>query len=101
MMTERVLSPLVASFRREALAILERRTKPGSEKVPARYGRIVLQPLRHGYRLDVMSRTPDGKPQRLATAHFHDLHHARSIAGKLAATMQLRVRDLTQKGVKP
>lgn len=99
-MTERSLSPIAASFRREALEILERR-KPGSEKVPARYGRIVLQPLRHGYRLDVMSRTPDGKPQRLATAHFHDVHHARSIAGKLAATMQLRVRDLTQKGAKP
>lgn len=89
-------SPIAASFRREALAILAER-KPGSEKVPARYGRIVLQPLKHGYRLDVMSRTPDGKPQRLATAHFHDVHHARSLAHKLAATMQLRVRDLTQK----
>lgn len=100
-MTERALSPIAASFRREALEILERRTKPGSETVPARYGRIVLQPLARGYRLDVMTRAPDGKPQRLATAHCHDLHHARSIARKLAATMQLRVRDLTQKGVKP
>lgn len=94
-------SPLVASFRREALEILERRNKPGSEKVAARYGRIVLQPLSRGYRLDVMSRTPDGKPQRLATTHFHDLHHARTIARKLATTMQLRVRDLTLKGAKP
>lgn len=97
-MTDRASSPIAASFRREALEILERRNRPGSAKIPVRYGRIVLQPLAKGYRLDVLSRTPDGKPQRLATAHFGNVRQAREVARKLGMTMQVIVRDLT-KGV--
>jgi len=88
-------SPIVASFRREALEILERRNL-ASAKVPVRYGRIVIQPLSRGYRLDVVGKDEAGKPIRLATAHFSDVDKAKQIARKLGVTMQLRVRDLTR-----
>lgn len=91
-MTER--SPLVAVFRRDALAILERRNSP-SAKIPIRHGKIVIQPLAKGFRLDVMGKGPNGKPVRLATTHYQRLQDARSTARKLGATMGVQVRDMT------
>jgi hypothetical protein len=100
MMTERVLSPLALSFRREALDILAGRNT-ASIKVPARNGRVVLQPLAKGYRIDVVGLDQAGKPQRLATAHYSELRRARTIGRMLGQTMRVRFDDKTLKGVKP
>jgi len=89
-MTER--SPLVAAFRRDALAILERRNQP-SARVPVRHGHILIQPLSRGVRIDVMGKDDAGKAIRLATTHYPNIGQARSMARKLGATMGLRVRE--------
>lgn len=89
-MTER--SPLVAAFRRDALAILERRS-PKTQKVPVRDGHILIQPLSRGVRLDVMGRDGTGKVIRLATTHYSDLTEARSMARTLGARMGVQVRE--------
>lgn len=93
-MTERTLSPIAASFRAGAFEILARREKPAT-KTPVNQGRLVLQPLKNGYRLDVIGADKDGKPQRLATAHYTYLPWARQIAGALSETMAIPFRDLT------
>ncbi|MBB3862220.1 hypothetical protein GGQ88_003518 [Novosphingobium hassiacum] len=92
-MTER--SPLVASFRREALEILARRNQPGV-KVPVRNGRVVLERLAHGYRLDVLGLDQYGKPLRLATSHFDHLDHARAIGARMGRTMCVVFQDKTK-----
>lgn len=89
-------SPLVAAFQREALEILDRRTQ-GSEKVPARYGRVVLQPLARGYRLDIIGCDLAGKPQRLATTHYTELSRARTVGRMLGRTMRIRFDDKTRR----
>jgi hypothetical protein len=89
-MTE--LSPLVAAFRRDALAILERRNSP-SGRVPVRDGHILIQPLSRGVRIDVMGRDDGGKSVRLATTHYSNISQARSMARKLGNTMGLQVRE--------
>lgn len=99
-MTERVLSPLAASFRSEALDILAGRNT-ASIKVPARNGRVVLQPLAKGYRVDVVGLDQAGKPQRLATAHYTTLERARAVGRMLGRNMRIRFDDKTRKGAKP
>lgn len=96
-MTDRSIAPIVASFRREALEILERRNRP-SLKAPVRNGKIVLERLAHGFRLDVLGRDHDGKPLRLATSHFADLDRARSIAAQMGRTMRVPFLDKTKAG---
>ncbi len=96
-MTERTLSPIAASFRAEALEILARREKPAI-KTPVNQGRLVLQPLKNGYRLDVIGADKDGKPQRLATAHYSYLRWARQIGEALGETMNIPFDDLTSGG---
>jgi len=85
-------SPLVAAFRREALAILDRR-EPKTQRVPVRDGHILIQPLSRGVRLDVMGRDDAGKAIRLATTHYPNLSQARSMARKLGARMGVQVRE--------
>lgn len=94
-MTERSLSPLAASFRAEALEILARREKP-TIKAPVKRGNIVLQPLRNGYRLDIIGADANGKPQRLATAHHEYLPWARQIGEALSETMAIPFDDRTE-----
>lgn len=94
-MTERAPSPIAAAFRREALEILARRNRP-SLKASARNGKIVLEKLAHGFRLDVLGRDLDGKPVRLATSHFDDLDRARSIAAQMGRAMCVPFLDKTK-----
>lgn len=88
------LSPLAASFRSEALEILARRDMPvllGHVK----NGRVVLQPLASGFRLDVIGADKAGRPQRLATAHYDFLPWAQHVAKSVAENIGVPCEDLT------
>lgn len=95
-MAERTISPIIDSFRREALEILAG-NNTASLKVPIRNGKIVLQPLKHGFRIDVIGRDQTGKPQRLATTHYSELSRARGVGMLLSRTMRIRFDDQTRK----
>lgn len=94
-MTRGPLSEIAASFRREALDILAGRNT-ALIKRPTRKGQVVLQPLANGYRIDVVGQDRAGRPQRLATAHYHNLSRARAVGRLIGETMGICFEDQTE-----
>lgn len=88
------LSRLAESFRRDALEILARRDRPIA-RGHVKNGRVVLQPLARGFRLDVIGTDENGKEQRLATTHYEHLPWAQHIARSIAENLCVQLEDLT------